>query len=297
MWQQGKQEAYSLEAQIKRHIGWRILICFLLLFTAVLGLTAYGISRDIMQLKEKINTNCMMIEDYVISQVLVEDREAISLKLEEMNNSKETKITWVKDGTAPNPDKVQWVFPFSWIYYYPLRSIENNHYGYFVVTGSFLSEDVFISELLIRSILLLLFALLIFILLFPLSRKIPKNLFIEPVKHLVSLLKEGVDDLEDKSCLLNMPNLPVELKEIESKILQLINQVEENASKAAFGQLATQVAHDIRSPLAALDSVLRDIPQVSEDGRYLIHKVTERIKDIANNRVLPVEWCDEVRIS
>lgn len=44
-----------------------------------------------------------------------------------------------------------------------------------------------------------------------------------------------------------------------------------------------QVAHDIRSPLAALEAVLGDLAQIPEDRRLLIRSAAGRIRDIAND--------------
>lgn len=51
--------------------------------------------------------------------------------------------------------------------------------------------------------------------------------------------------------------------------------------KALF-ELASRVAHDIRSPLAALDSVVGKAANMPEDDRVLIRGAMERINDIAN---------------
>jgi signal transduction histidine kinase len=51
----------------------------------------------------------------------------------------------------------------------------------------------------------------------------------------------------------------------------------------AIALIASQVAHDIRSPLAALDSVIRDLSQLPEDKRILIRSAAGRIRDIANS--------------
>lgn len=58
-------------------------------------------------------------------------------------------------------------------------------------------------------------------------------------------------------------------------------QSKENEVKLV--KMATQVAHDIRSPLAALDIVIKDITQVPVEQRELILHATQRIHDIANN--------------
>ncbi|MDD5209471.1 MAG: ATP-binding protein [Elusimicrobiales bacterium] len=54
-------------------------------------------------------------------------------------------------------------------------------------------------------------------------------------------------------------------------------------SIAAVGQIASQVAHDIRSPLAALDASLKNASQLPEEQRVMVRHAVNRIRDIANN--------------
>jgi hypothetical protein len=55
-----------------------------------------------------------------------------------------------------------------------------------------------------------------------------------------------------------------------------------------LGQMAAQVAHDIRSPLAALDMVLEEISSLPEDLRLIVRRAVGRIKDISNNLLVRV---------
>lgn len=57
----------------------------------------------------------------------------------------------------------------------------------------------------------------------------------------------------------------------------------ENEKQQALVILAAQVAHDIRSPLAALMSAEKDLKVLPEDTRILIRGALNRIRDIANN--------------
>ena len=53
--------------------------------------------------------------------------------------------------------------------------------------------------------------------------------------------------------------------------------------KRNLGILASQVAHDIRSPLAALDAAVKDASELPENRRLMIRGAAGRIRDIANS--------------
>jgi signal transduction histidine kinase len=55
--------------------------------------------------------------------------------------------------------------------------------------------------------------------------------------------------------------------------------------EASIGQIAAQVAHDIRSPLAALDMLASDLKPLPEEKRVLLRSAVARIRDITNNLV------------
>lgn len=59
--------------------------------------------------------------------------------------------------------------------------------------------------------------------------------------------------------------------------------IKSQSQLAALAEVSAQVAHDIRSPLAALDSALRDVPQLPDEKRLLIRGAAGRIRDIAED--------------
>jgi signal transduction histidine kinase len=59
----------------------------------------------------------------------------------------------------------------------------------------------------------------------------------------------------------------------------------ETETKGALGVLAAQVAHDIRSPLAALNILTTQDTPVTEQSKVLVRNAVNRIRDIANDIV------------
>ncbi len=73
----------------------------------------------------------------------------------------------------------------------------------------------------------------------------------------------------------------------KTKILSpIVEAVEKEARDAAVGKMASQIAHDIRSPLAALNIFMKDLGSLPEEKRVLLRSAVNRIQDIANN-ILP----------
>ena len=72
-------------------------------------------------------------------------------------------------------------------------------------------------------------------------------------------------------------------KKISCELEQARKRIQEESLSAAIGSIARQVAHDIRSPLTALDMALHNTEGLAEEKRVLIRKASQRIHDIANN--------------
>lgn len=76
---------------------------------------------------------------------------------------------------------------------------------------------------------------------------------------------------------------------LSRKVNKLLGEMQEYRIKiegqkklAALVELAGQISHDIRSPLAALDSVTGSVAHLPEDQRLMIRSAVGRIRDIAN---------------
>lgn len=67
-------------------------------------------------------------------------------------------------------------------------------------------------------------------------------------------------------------------------VIEAIEAVEErDQAKKHLGEISAQVAHDIRSPLSALNTCLKMLPHIPEEQRILMRNAANRINDIAHN--------------
>lgn len=62
-----------------------------------------------------------------------------------------------------------------------------------------------------------------------------------------------------------------------------LQQLVESEKREALTALASKVAHDIRSPLSAMNLFVNSLDDISEDKRQLITKASRRINEIAND--------------
>ena len=80
-------------------------------------------------------------------------------------------------------------------------------------------------------------------------------------------------------------DIPIELWQIYRFTFHddILQRRLKSAVNERMSHFASQVAHDIRSPLAALDCAIGDVAQLPEDKRLLIRSAVCRIQDIANS--------------
>ncbi len=74
-----------------------------------------------------------------------------------------------------------------------------------------------------------------------------------------------------------------EIREFLDEVRRFHERAKSLEKQAAVGEIASQVAHDIRSPLAALEVAAGNVSQLPEDKRILIRAAVGRIRDIANS--------------
>lgn len=100
----------------------------------------------------------------------------------------------------------------------------------------------------------------------------------KPIHNLTNCLKldspvEPDNHIEEINYLINeIEAWKVKLKKI---------QADENLAK--LGQIAAQLAHDVRSPLSVIDILVRNLIDIPENTKAILRSALQRISDIANN--------------
>lgn len=276
-----KKKNISMEDEIKRVITARILLSFFILFTALILLSVLNVTSTFRQLEKNVEEQCAILSEFTIGQLLINNESAIQLNIDNINRENNLiHFEWVRKGKPPLQNKMTWILPFSWVDYCPIQSKEGEYFGYFKVSGSLIYNYDMLSAFLIKMALVLCFIFTIFLLLYPLGKRIPEEIFVKPIMDLLNLLKSGKKEqsVSDES------KIPVEIQEIKLKLTQMLKEAESHSHEVAFGQIAAKVAHDIRSPLAALNMLLKkNVASLPEEERNIIRSATQRINDIANN--------------
>jgi len=147
---------------------------------------------------------------------------------------------------------------------------------------NFIASYIAYAKLVSYSLYLGLFVLVLMFVVY--IRKTFKDTFLNVGVYIRGLL-EGRESFPEKEKRVFQDYFQEErfLKDFKTSYDASQKKLKANAEKTALGEMAKQVAHDIRSPLAALEAVLKDMDTIPESKRLMIRSASTRIHDIANN--------------
>lgn len=80
-----------------------------------------------------------------------------------------------------------------------------------------------------------------------------------------------------------LSNIAIGVNDLLNKLSDSYLEIQIREKAVLISQVASQVSHDIRSPLAALSMILNQINQIPEMQRIIIRSSVNRINDIAND--------------
>lgn len=275
-----KNKTYRLSDIVRKVIGVRIATCIFFLFIWLVFSGIYDIYGLVEKVKRQLSTESEKIANFIISQKLVSNPKAITIYIEEYNEQhKYLKLNYFQKHINYEYPVLKHASLYKWEYIYPLDKL-NQKFGYFVLYGSYINDKEVVHGVLLQAEISFIFMLLILISILPLGNSIPKKIFIDPIERLLKMIHK---EIEYGNSISNNHYEPLEIKTLREDISALIFKVEEKSKSDALVDIAKQVAHDIRSPLAAINTAIMDVSGMSEQRRVMIKSASQRINDIANN--------------
>ena len=268
----------SLNAEIKKVIGSRVILCSLILLVAIIGLTLVDMSTSLEHLRDQINHQVKPLEDFTIGEIMIDNPQAIVVKLKDFNQSTHLyDVKWVPYSHAPFKN-VRLTLPFNWAYNYQLGNIAGYQFGYFKITGSLLTDHALIYSLALRLLVLIFFSIALFGFLYPVARRIPQELFVDPINRFIQLIAEPGAAKANNS----QRNLPIELQSLEDNIQDLLSRAQKSERDKALnrqGEMARQVAHDLKNYVGSLYNHVDSADKLSISQK---RKMKECLTDISN---------------
>lgn len=268
----------TLAKLIHEKITHRIIFAFVVLLVAFFLASSISVYQGFQQVKGSAKAHCFHLQPYVVSQYLVDNLPAIQQKLASLSESTPYTFKWqAKAGRGRAGMHLS--LPMGWYYSCPI--VYQKALGSVVISGRYVFGHALWSKVLIHLGILIGALLVTFIILRPLIHKIPEQLFIQPINSLISLLRSsgvnnapanGMSDFASK-----------EVAAIFAKIQELMQETNRLARDKALNELAIQVAHDIRSPLTALNVLVSQLESLPVDSKKMVKNAVRRVNDIANN--------------
>lgn len=170
----------------------------------------------------------------------------------------------------------------SFIIYHELRSVGYN-LGYLVKEVSLPAQNTLGTKTIAINVTIVIacFMLINGIMLIGL-----RKYFIKPIKMLVQSLQNKHTPCEYNQFRIKELGVVAQSMKLAFEAIQSYqSRAKKLEYEAKLGEMARQVAHDIRSPLTALSVCAADLNEVPEDRRILVRSAVQRIEDIANDLV------------
>lgn len=267
----------SLENIIKKKVSLRLVLSLGILITLFVFQTVWETKRYSKNKEKQISLIAKSLVPYITSQMLIDNPSAVSIKLRQIENRINAKLFLFTKPCKPST-KLQAHKILFWEHCFDVTSTIPNQPYSLIFQGNYLRDNEVIYDFIFKLVIILvLYALIIFIL-FPIYNRLPRELIINPIQDLLNSIRQKKESAISSK-------LPLEVIELHSEILSLLKEAEENSKELAFVSLAKQMAHDIRSPVLALDTILRITPEIPNDKLAIINSAISRIVQISENNI------------
>ena len=270
----------TLSHQIRKSIGLRVIACLILYIVLSLGITAYDLFNGIKQIGSREKQLSSDLSEQIISQILINNSQSIPVILKGAERINNVRIKWQRESQKTD-GHIRWLFPLSWEYSSNIAAMDGRQYGAITFHGSFLCDSSFIYGMVVRICLFSIFLIMLFFSLYPLFSKVPRVLFINPLMDILNLLQVDNND-KNQNVATSFP-LCFELNQIKLEIKALLDKATKRSKDVVAGKIASQVAHDIRSPLAVLKVIFAKIKHLEGEEKKIMLHAMQRIRAITDD--------------
>jgi signal transduction histidine kinase/CheY-like chemotaxis protein len=252
----------SLEHLVRKKIQRRIFAAMVLLIAGAGLVTILEAVLSYSDLVARLDRRANTLQNLIISEVLVNNDEATRDILADANlEEPDQQVIWLnsdKTRASTLSNGLSWQFPGNWSFVRPLKRLGEQDFGTFVFSGNFFIAGSLVSALTHRLAFAIIICIFMGILLLPIARRASHDLILEPVKHLLQLVRSDFPKQESPS----YPHYS-EIKQIEDDFIALMDEKRrledqrlETEQMRAITRTAQMLAHDIRRPFSLLNAVL-----------------------------------------
>lgn len=163
------------------------------------------------------------------------------------------------------------------------RSGEQNAVGHLSIAVPIVGDMKLMSDMLISFFVpfLVFWALFMFVVHFRLKRLIsPLRIFANEIRDYASDLNFDLNPIKTNDEIGKLRGL---FRELSLKWRESVEQVRQAEADIAIAKVSAQVAHDIRSPLTALNMIQASLEGVPHDQKCLLRAAINRIAEISDN--------------
>lgn len=253
----------------------KFLTTFSILSGSILAFSVYAISKNAQRNQNQIANQYLkstyeIYKNDLVGLVIIQDFSALNSLIKEIEKKRDVVISIKTNNYSVNTESILRGDPLI----IPISSgVENLGNVYLAIKGvsSFWSTNFEI-------IWIFLIQLIIFGIGYYVLFKQIQSRLAYPILSLTKAKDSGYLESFQVS-----NNAVIEIKNLASSLKNLYYELNKQAKEHITAELTKQVAHDIRSPLAALNMITQSLQDVPEEKRLMIRNSIQRINDISND--------------
>jgi signal transduction histidine kinase len=282
-----KQYDISIKKEIGSNIKKRLLTAFFALLILVVTMSLLEFLKEIHRLEKRLNQQANDLSDAIISEILVNNRDSISSRLQDIQIKEGFKtVVWEKSVSHHHKSKLEFILPFTWKFTHPIQSFGSlQEPGNITFTGDVSNNIELLKPISFQIFLLALFCLVVGLIFIPLATKIPDRFILHPINKLVDTIRGDLpySYLDILATYVEIRPAIQTLKDYFNNKETIDRQKHEFEKNRIIAEFSQMLAHDICRPFSLLESGLESLkgsttPEYFENSRNMLIKQVSKAK-------------------